>query len=176
MFFVLCAFCYERAFCVRVAIACWFLDLSKAFDSVPHERLLLKLNRYGIDGQLHLWFRNFLTNRKQRVLIRGSYSDWSPVTSGVPQGSILGPVMFLIYGNDIPDIITSTAKLFADDTKIYRQINNVEDSIALQIDLTTLDLRADRWQMKLILPNVKSWEFHITKTKGPHGTIYRVPS
>ena len=63
-----------------------FLDLSKAFDSVPHERLLLKLNRYGIDGQLHLWFRNFLTNRKKRVLISGSYSDWSPVTSGVPSG------------------------------------------------------------------------------------------
>ena len=104
-----------------------FLDLSKAFDSVPRERLLLKLNRYGIDGQLDLWFRNLLTNGKQRVLIRGSYSDWSPVTSGVPQGSILGPVMFLIYVNDIPDIITSTAKLFADDTKIYRQINNVED-------------------------------------------------
>ena len=124
-----------------------FLDLSKAFDSVPHERLLLKLSSYGIDGQLHLWFRNFLTNRNQRVQIRGSYSDWSPVTSGVPQGSILGPVMFLIYVNDIPDIITSTAKLFADDTKIYRQINNVEDSTALQIDLTTLDLWADRWQM-----------------------------
>ena len=63
-----------------------FLDLSKASDSVPHERLLLKLNRYGIDGQLHLWFRNFLTNRKKRVLISGSYSDWSPVTSGVPSG------------------------------------------------------------------------------------------
>ena len=105
-----------------------FLDLSKAFDSVPHERLLLKLNRYGIDGQLHLWFRNFLTKRKQRVLIRGTFSEWSPVMSGVPQGSILGPIMFLIYVNDIPNIITSTAKLFADDTKIYRQINNVQDS------------------------------------------------
>ena len=78
-----------------------------AFDSVPHERLLLKLNRYGIDGELHLWFRNFLTNRIQRVLIRGSNSDWSPVISGVPRGSKLGPVMFLIYVNDIPDIITS---------------------------------------------------------------------
>ena len=73
-------------------------------------------------------------------MIRGSYSDWSPVICGVPLGSILGPVMFLIYVNDIPDIITSAAKLFADDTKIYSQINNVEDSIALQIDLTTLDL------------------------------------
>ena len=101
-----------------------FLDLSKAFDSVSHERLLLKLNKYGIDGQLYLWFRNFLTNRRQRVQIRGSYSQWSPVISDVLQGSILGPIMFLIYVNDIPNI-TSTAKLFADDTKIYRQINKV---------------------------------------------------
>ena len=119
-----------------------FLDLSKPFDSVPHERLLLKLNRYGIDGQLCLWFRNFLTNRKQRVLICGPYSDWSPVIC-VPQGSILGPVMFFIYVNDITDIITSTAKLFADDTKSYQEIHNVEDPIALHIDLTTLHLWAD---------------------------------
>ena len=69
-----------------------------------HERLLLKLNRCGIDRQLQLLFRNFLTNRKKRVQIRGSYSDWSPVISGVPQGSILGPIMFLIYVNDIPHI------------------------------------------------------------------------
>ena len=98
--------------------------------------------------KLHLWFRNFLTNWKQRVQICGSYSEWSPVISGVPQGSILGPIMFLIYVNDIPNIITSTAKLVADDTKIYRQINKVEDSIAFQSDLTTLDLWADRWQVK----------------------------
>ena len=120
--------------------------------SVPHERLVLKLNRYAIDGQLRLWFRNFLTNRKQRVLIRGWYSDWSPGICGVPQGSILGPVMFLIYVNDISDMITSTAKLFDDDNESYQQIKNVEDPIALQIDLTTLHLWADR----LILPNVKS--------------------
>ena len=125
-----------------------FLDLSKAFDSVPHDRLLLKLNRYSIDGQLYLWFRNFLTNRRQRVQIRGSYSEWSPVISGVPHVSILGPIMFFIYVNDIHNIITSTAKLFADDTKIYRQINKVEDSIALQSDLTALDLWADLWQVK----------------------------
>ena len=149
-----------------------FLDLSKAFDSVPHEHLLLKLNRNGIDGQLHLWFRNFLTNRKQRVLIHGSYSDWSPVTSGVPQGSILGPVMFLIYVNDIPDIITSTAKLFADDSKIYRQINNVEDSIALQIDLTTLNLWADRWQMKF--NPTKCEVMRISHNKDKRSTRYNI--
>ena len=117
-----------------------FRDLSKVFDRVPHEHLLLKLNRYGIDGQLYLWCRNFLTNRRQRVQMGGSYSEWSPVISGVPQGSILGPIMFLKNVNGIPYIITSTAKLFADDTKIYRQINKGEDSIALKSDLTALDL------------------------------------
>ena len=141
------SFCLRLHTQLKSALYVTPMDLSKAFDSVPHERLLLKLNRYGIDGQLHLWFRNFLTKRKQRVLIRGTFSEWSPVISGVPQGSILGPIMFLIYVNDIPNIITSTAKLFADDTKIYRQINNVQDSIALQLDLTTLDLWADRWQV-----------------------------
>ena len=78
------------------------------------------------------------------------YSEWLPVISGVPQGSTLGPIMLLIYVNDIHvlNIITSTAKLFADNTKIYRQINKVEDSIALQSDLTALDLWADRSQVK----------------------------
>ena len=99
-----------------------FLDFSKAFDSVPHERLLLKLNKYGIDGPLLLWFRHFLTNRLQRVGIRGTYSNWSAVTSGVPQGTILGPILFLIYVNDIPNIVNSSVKLFADDTKIYREL------------------------------------------------------
>ena len=92
------------------------LPLAKPFDGVPHDRLLLTLNRYG---QVHCGLGTL-----QRVLIRGSYSEWSPVTSGVHQGSILGPIMFLIYVNDMPTIITSTAKLFADDSKIYRQINS----------------------------------------------------
>ena len=132
-----------------------------------HERLLLKLNRCGIDGQLQLLFRNFLTNRKKkRVQIRGSYSEWSPVISGVPQGSILGPIMFLIYVNDIPP------KLFADDTKIYRAINKVEDSIALQSDLTTLDLWADRWQVKF---NPSKCEvMRITHNKNKSTTRYQV--
>ena len=109
-----------------------FLDLSKAFDSVPHERLLLKLNRHGIDGPLLLWFRNFLKNRQQRVTIRGPFSNWSPVTSAVPQGTILGPTLFLLYVNDIPNVVTSSIKMFADETKIYREINNAEDTLALQ--------------------------------------------
>ena len=95
-----------------------FLDLSKAFNSVPHERLLLRLNRHGIEGPLLTWFCNFFTNRQQRVVIRGTCSNWSPVKSGVPQGTILGPILFLIYINDISDSISSNVKLFANDTKV----------------------------------------------------------
>ena len=125
-----------------------FLDLAKAFDSVPHERLLLKLNRYGISGSLLLRLRNFLTNRKQRVVIRGIHSDWSPVTSGVPQGTILGPILFLINVNDIPEVVKSTIKLFADDTKIYRELTNPNDITILRSDLDSLDRWATDWQVK----------------------------
>ena len=84
-------------------------------------------------GPLLLWFRNFLTNRQQRVTIhvRGTFSDWSPVKSGVPQGTTFGPTLFLIYENDIPNVVTSTIKLFADDTKICRELNYAEDTSAL---------------------------------------------
>ena len=124
-----------------------FLDLSKAFDSVPHERLLLKLQRHGIDGSLLLWIRNFLTNRKQRVVLRGTCSDWSSVISGVPQGTILGPILFIIYINDISSNITSTVKIYADDTKIYRTVNEPEDTSALQLDLNRLSDWAIKWQL-----------------------------
>ena len=125
-----------------------FLDFSKAFDIVPHERLLLKLNKYGIDGPLLLWFRHFLTNRQQRVGIRGTYSNWSAVTSGVPQGTILGPILFLIYVNDIPSIVNSSVKLFADDTKISRELSHDSDSSVLQSDLDSLEQLTRNGQVK----------------------------
>ena len=82
--------------------------------------------------------RNFLKNRQQRVTIRGTYSNWSPVTSGVPQGTILGATLFLLNVNDIPNVATSSIEMFADDTKIYREINNAEDTLVLQSDLDFL--------------------------------------
>ena len=92
-----------------------FLDLSKAFDSVPHKRLLTKIHAYGIQGPLLSWLRSFLTNRYQRIVLRGHYSSWTSILSGVPQGTVLGPSLFLIYINDISRNIMSSTKLFADD-------------------------------------------------------------
>ena len=115
------------------------LDLSKAFDRVPHHLLLKKLERYGISGSLLRWFGSYLGDRHQRVAIEGAFSDWLPVTSGVPQGSILGPLLFLVYANDMPEYLrerTSIA-LFADDSKLYKPIDS-ESHHLLQSDLTSL--------------------------------------
>ena len=126
-----------------------FLDFCKAFDSVPHGRLLYRLEQYGIGGALLEWLRNFLTNRRQRVAVRGIiYSEWTNVKSGVPQGTILGPILFLIYINDLPDGVSSSVKLFADDTKVYRELSDAEGVASLlQSHLDLMSNRAKTWQM-----------------------------
>ena len=91
------------------------------FASVVHQRLLLKLAHYGINGYIKNWIEASLTNRRQRVILRNGVSKWKEVIRGVPQGSILGSVLFIIFMNDLPSSVISTAKLFADDTKLYRQ-------------------------------------------------------
>ena len=96
-----------------------YLDFRKAFDSVPHKRLLLKLKSYGINGEILNWVEDFLTGRKQRVNVNGKFSSRTDVLSGIPQGSILGPVLFTIFINDLSDEVNSICKIFADDTKIY---------------------------------------------------------
>ena len=142
-----------------------FLDLAKAFDSVPHERLLLKASYYGIRGKLHTWLRCFLTECKQRVVVNGTSSDWSAVSSGVPQGTVLGPVLFLLYINDLPNSISSTVKLFADDSVVYRQIQRVEDHSILQQDLFNLEQWASLWQMNFA-PS-KCYTLSVTLKKEP---------
>ena len=99
-----------------------YLDFEKTFDKVPHKHLMNKLKAYGIQGNVYTWIQNFLSNRKQRVSVHESYSDWTSVLSGVPQGSVLGPTLFIIYVDDLPGNILSSLGLFADDTKIYRPI------------------------------------------------------
>ncbi|KAK3870886.1 hypothetical protein Pcinc_023912 [Petrolisthes cinctipes] len=115
------------------------LDFAKAFDKVPHQRLLHKLEFYGIQGQLLHWIRTFLTTRKQRVVLDGSQSPSVPVTSGVPQGTVLGPLLFLSYINDPPLSLSSTTRLFADDSLVYRPIKDRNDCLRLQDDLTALE-------------------------------------
>ena len=112
------------------------LDFSKAFDRVPHQRLLLKLQFYGIRGEVLQWISAFLTGRTQRVLIEGQSSSTSLVTSGVPQGTVLGPLLFLVFINDLPAMASSTTRLFADDCLMYRTIQDTSDAEALQADWT----------------------------------------
>ena len=124
-----------------------FLDFQKAFDSVPHERLLAKLEAYGIIGETASWIRSFLKNRRQKVVVENGKSDWVNVISGIPQGSVLGPTLFVIFINDLPDVVTSTIQIFADDTKIYRTVNDIGDTTYLQEDLHKLQLWSTKWQL-----------------------------
>ena len=114
------------------------LDFSKAFNVVPHSRLLYNLDYYGIHGLSLEWIRSFLNDRVQRVAVDGKASDVAPVTSGVPQGSVLGPIPYLVFINDMPECINSKCRLFADNSIVYRTITSVTDSIALQNDLDSL--------------------------------------
>ena len=96
-----------------------YLDFQKAFDKVPHQRLLLKLKAHGIGDGITDWIEQWLTNRRQRVVVDGEISNWKSVLIGVPQGSVLGPLLFLICINDLDDNITSNVLKFVDDTKVY---------------------------------------------------------
>ena len=132
-----------------------YTDFSKAFDSVPHERLLKKAEAYGIRGNLLNWIRSFLSDRKQRVVLGGKLSSWQDVTSGIPQGSVLGPILFTIFINDMPDQVESFMKLFADDAKIFKAIESFDDISLIQDDLNKLLLWSDRWQLPLNLSKCK---------------------
>lgn len=140
----------ERA-CVDVA----YLDFRKAFDLVSHKHLLLKLHKHGINGEIGNWIKAFLENRKQKVVIRGQESEELDVLSGVPQGSVLGPLLFLIYINDLPKCTTCPVCLFADDSKIYCRVprygsnadNMDSPENTLQKDLDELQKWATKWKM-----------------------------
>ena len=131
------------------------LDFSKAFDKVAHTRLKHKLDYYGIRGNLLGWLESFLGNRTQQIVVGGTYSSSSSVSSGVPQGSVLGPVLFLLYINDIITNINSQLRLFADDCLIYRVIASPIDHQILQDDLDTLTAWSRTWRM----------EFNVSKSK-----------
>jgi len=142
------------------------MDFAKAFDKVCHEKLLTVLHRYGIDPPTLRWIRSFLSNRTQSVVVEGARSSTLPVTSGVPQGTVLGPALFLCYINNMPEGISSSVRLFADDTVIYRQINCAEDHISLQQDLQKLA----EWEAEY------SMEFHPGKCSVLRVSRARSPS
>ena len=126
-----------------------FLDFARAFDSVPHQELLLKLRMLGVSGKLWLWLQEYLSGRMQCVSIEDTKSDLLPVISGVPQGSILGPLLFLAYTNDMPDVIShSDLLLFADDAKCLKMIECEDDSKLLQEDLDSLCMWSTQWKLK----------------------------
>ena len=125
-----------------------FLDLSKAFDKVWHQGLHYKLRQSGISGELLNILRDFLDNRTQRVILNGRYSSWAKVEAGVPQGSILGPLLFLISINVLSDNLASNPKLFPDDTSLFSVVKNVDASnIDLNNDLKKIDEWAFQWKM-----------------------------
>ncbi len=124
------------------------MDFAKAFDKVAHEKLLYKLDYYGVQGRTLAWVADFLRHRSQRVVVEGISSDSSQVLSGVPQGSVLGPILFLAYINDLPSYVSSPVRLFADDTIMYRPIKNNDDVKTLQQDLENLDKWGNIWQME----------------------------
>ena len=129
-----------------------YFDFKKTFDTVPHRRLLLKLKSYGIGGNLLSWINSFLTGRVQRVTLNNVYSEWSSVVSGVPQGSVLGPMLFLLYVNDISSIVNSHLLLFADDIKLYRSIKSENDILLLQEDINKLYSWSNTWLLNFSIP------------------------
>ena len=124
-----------------------FLDFQKAFDKIPHDKLLFKVDQIGIRGKALDWISDWLRGRKQRVLLNGATSDWTDVTSGVPQGSVLGPVLFLIYINDIDCNLNNIISKFADDTKIGKSVISQTDRLSLQNDLNNIVSWSEQWQM-----------------------------
>ena len=114
---------------------------------MPHQRLLLKLKAHGIGNGMINWMEKWLIDRRQRVVVDGEVSNWKSVLSGVPQGSVLGPILFLIYINDLDDDIKSKVLNFADDTKVFRKIESDADRQQLQDDLNKLNEWSEKWQM-----------------------------
>lgn len=136
-----------------------FCDISKAFDKVWHDGLLFKLKKYGISGKLFSWFKSYLSNRKQRVINEGQKSTWENTLAGVPQGSVLGPYLFLLYVNDIVEKVKCNIRLFADDTSLFTVIENADSIKLIDTDLYNIAKWADEWCIMLNPSKTKSMKF-----------------
>jgi hypothetical protein len=154
----------------KTSIDIIFLDFEKAFDKVSHRLLLHKLEKYGITGKLLKWIKAFLTNRSQRVILGDATSQWTKVTSGVPQGSVLGPLLFLLYINDMPDKIKNVIKMYADDSKL---ISNGVHTCEMQNDLNEITQWTQDWLMQLNANKCKV--MHIGKNNNKTHYILKIP-
>ena len=143
-----------------------FLDFSKAFDKVSHTKLLHKIQYYGINGKTKAWISAFLGSHSQQVVVSGQSSRSADVLSGVPQGTVLGPMLFVLYINDINEGLNSQMRLFVDDSIVYREIQTSADHLALESDLNKLHRWAKTWQM----------DFNVSKCAVLSVTTKRKPS
>ena len=151
-----------------------YTDFSKAFDRVSHTKLLSKILSFGIKGNIANWIKDFLSERYQRVRVEGSLSDWTIVKSGVPQGSVLGPTLFVLYINDLPDALhEDVVKLFADDAKLSKSISSVEDAISLQKTVDKLVQWSDKWSLSLNSNKCKV--LHLAKSENAYKHKYSMP-
>ena len=143
-----------------------YTDFAKAFDSVPHKRLAVKLKSLGINGEVLRWIEAFLSGRRHRVSIDGELSDWVYVKSGIPQGSVLGPILFVVFINDMPRVINNCCKLFADDAKIYSAIHSEDDTVSLQNDINSLVEWSTLWQLPFNIEKCKC--MHVGRKSTAH--------
>lgn len=143
-----------------------YTDFAKAFDRVSHAKLLQKAKSIGIAGKTLAWIEAFLKGRVQRVRVDDAYSHLAPVKSGIPQGSVLGPTLFVIFINDMPDIIESMCQLFADDAKVFREISCDDECMKLQEDLNKLTEWSNRWNLPFNTDKCKS--LHIGRSNRKH--------
>ena len=139
-----------------------YLDIKKAFDSIPHNRLLLKLQKCGFEGNILNWVKDFLQHRRQRVCIEDVLSAWQPISSGVPQGSVLGPILFIIYMNNLPNGIQSMCRIFADDTEAFSRITSRQNQEYLQEDLLKICDWSQEWLLEFSVPKCKT--MHVGNT------------
>lgn len=151
------------------------MDFAKAFDKVRHRRLLHKMNYYGILDCTLQWIESFSTDdRKQRVLVEGMSSNIADVNCGVPQGSVMGPLLYLAYINDLPEVVTFNVKSFADDCLIYKTIQSINDTVQLQQKLSDLEKWKNDWQMAF--HPQKCTTIHISNMRHPIKASYQLHS